>query len=358
MRAYFAPQQMAHDPKQFMWEGRLCDPKDVAGRTHALLGALRDLSINVLEPEDYGVAPAEGVHAPGYLAFLATAYEEWQGLSNPGIEVLGSHAPYYSARVETLARPPCPATSVVAKAGYYLGDLSSPIGPHTYTSALRSAHSAVAAAQAVRDGADAAYALCRPSGHHVRHDCAAGFCYLNNGAIAIAQLREKFRRIAVLDIDVHHGDGTQQIFYRRNDVLTVSLHADPIDYYPFYSGYASEIGYGAGEGCNMNLPLPRGTEDATWLAHFEWALGRVRQYRPDALVIALGFDAHVDDPLGVLNLSNACFRTAARQIRSLSLPTVLVQEGGYSVDHIGGSLTAFLEGFLERQHADSSGLRR
>ncbi|MFT0548855.1 histone deacetylase family protein [Allopusillimonas ginsengisoli] len=349
MQAYFAPEQMAHDPKQFMWEGRLCDPKDVAERTQALLAALRTLHIDVHEPDDYGVTPAAAVHASDYLAFLAHAYEEWQTLSNPGMEVLGSHSPYYNARVESLARPPCPSTSIVAKAGYYLSDLSSPIGPHTYTSALRSTHSAVAAARAVREGASSAYALCRPSGHHVRHDCAAGFCYLNNGAIAVAQLREKFARIAVLDIDVHHGDGTQQIFYRRDDVLTISLHADPIDYYPFFTGYASETGHGAGQGYNLNLPLPRGTEDTVWLAHFAHALERVRTYKPDALVIALGFDAHAQDPLGVLDLSNECFRAVAAQIRQLSLPTVLVQEGGYAVDHIGASLTAFLEGFLERR---------
>ncbi|NYT39000.1 histone deacetylase family protein [Allopusillimonas soli] len=351
MRAYFAPEQLKHDPKQFMWEGRIVDPKDVKERTDALLRALAALNIPVYAPDDFDLSPLQAVHAQGYLDFLQHAYEHWQTLRNPGIEVLPSHSPYYNGRIEQLSRPECPSTSPVARAGYYLGDLSSPMGPHTWESSLRSAHSAVAAARAVLAGDQAAYALCRPSGHHVRHDCAAGFCYLNNGAIAVQQLRERFSRVAVLDIDVHHGDGTQQIFYGRSDVLTVSLHADPIDYYPFFTGYTHETGYGEGEGYNLNLPMPRGSTDDAWLQQFQIACERIADFRPQALMIALGFDAHVDDPLGVLSLSDDCFRKVGASIAALGLPTVLVQEGGYAVDVIGASLQAFLEGFLGRKAA-------
>jgi len=331
-----------------MREGRICAPADVKERTQALLGVLDEAGIPVAEPEDYGLSPLEDVHARHYLDYLATAYEQWQTLSAPGIEVLPSHSPYLSGRVESLCRPPCPSVSPVARAGYYLGDLSSPIGPHTYASALRSAHCAVAAADAVMSGERAAYALCRPSGHHVRHDRANGFCYVNNAAVAVQRLRRGFERVAVMDVDVHHGDGTQQIFYRRADVMTVSMHADPRAYYPFYTGYADEAGYGEGEGFNLNLPLPHGAGDDVFLDALATGLARIGRYDPGALVLSLGFDAHVRDPLGVLKISTACFGAVGERVAHCGLPVVVIQEGGYAIDHIGPCLAAFLSGLMAR----------
>jgi acetoin utilization deacetylase AcuC-like enzyme len=204
----------------------------------------------------------------------------------------------------------------------------------------------VAAADAVAAGERASYALCRPSGHHVRGDRASGFCYLNNAAIAVERLRTRFARVAVLDVDAHHGDGTQQIFYRRADVLTVSLHVDPANYYPFYTGYAAERGHGAGLGYNLNLPLAPGAGDADLLSRLDEGLAAIRDYRPDALVMSLGFDTHDQDPIGALHVSTGCFGDIGARVRALALPTTLIQEGGYAVQVIGACLTAFLREFL------------
>ena len=347
MRAFFDPEQMLHDPQQFMRVGRLCAPSDVPERSQALLDALTALKIPVEAPQDYGTAPLAKVHPAHYLDYLASAYQRWIALPGAGIEVLPNVSPYLSGRVEDDVRAPCPSDSPVAQAGYYVGDLACPIGPHTWRSIVRSAHSAVAAADAVAAGEGASYGLCRPSGHHVRADRASGFCYLNNAAIAVERLRSRFARVAVLDVDAHHGDGTQTIFYRRADVLTVSLHVDPAHYYPFYTGYAAERGHGAGLGYNLNLPLAPGANDADLLARLDEGLAVIRDYRPDALVLSLGFDTHAEDPIGALQISTGCFGAIGAKVRALSLPTAVIQEGGYGVHVIGACLGAFMRAFLQ-----------
>ncbi len=201
------------------------------------------------------------------------------------------------------------------------------------------------AARLVRDGADAAYALCRPPGHHAYADMAGGFCFLNNTAIAAQDLVATGRRVAILDVDVHHGNGTQGIFYRRADVLTVSLHADPLRFYPFFWGYAAERGEGEGLGANLNIPLPRGTGDAAYLEALARAMRRIRAFAPDALVVALGLDAHEGDPFKGLAITTGGFGRIGAAVRGLGLPTVLVQEGGYLSDDLGANLAAFLQGF-------------
>jgi len=197
----------------------------------------------------------------------------------------------------------------------------------------------------VLEGAREAYALCRPPGHHAYADMAGGFCFLNNTAIAAQRLRTRHARVAILDVDVHHGNGTQGIFWERDDVLTVSIHADPADYYPYFWGHAHESGTGAGAGFNLNLPLPMGSGDAAWLAAGETALARVRAFAPDALVVALGLDASESDPLQGLRVTGDGFAAMAGRIAGVGLPTVLVQEGGYLSDDLGRNLVRFLAGF-------------
>jgi acetoin utilization deacetylase AcuC-like enzyme len=186
------------------------------------------------------------------------------------------------------------------------------------------------------------YALCRPSGHHARADRASGFCYVNNTAAAAQRLRSTFDRVAILDVDAHHGDGTQQIFYARADVLTISIHADPKNYYPFFTGYTTEQGIGAGEGYNVNLPLAHGAAGDVMHAAVDRASDRIRAFNADALVVALGFDAHARDPIGVLTLRSEDFGGVGSRVNALGLPTVIVQEGGYAVDALTDCLTAFL----------------
>lgn len=353
MRAFFAPEQSLHDPQQFMRLGKISDPKDLPGRTDALLEALSRHGIAPEAPQDYGLDPILAIHTRPFVDFLASAYERWSQLPDAGIEVLPNASPYWNGRPDWPARSPCRSSSIVAQTNHYLGDLAVPIGPATWRSALRSAHTAVAGADAVIGGADPAFALCRPSGHHARPDRASGFCYLNNAAIATERLRSHFGRVAVLDVDAHHGDGTQEVFYRRGDVMTVSVHVDPEHYYPFFTGYADEEGVGEGRGCNLNLPVSPGSDNAIFLSAVEKGIARIRDFGAEALVVSLGYDAHEEDPIGLLKVTNAGFHAIGERVRAVGLPTLVVQEGGYQVSVIGACLSAFLHGL----HGSAEGSR-
>ncbi|WP_209425407.1 histone deacetylase family protein [Pararhodobacter sp. SW119] len=344
MRAFFDPEQSRHDPQQFMQLGRISDPKDLPSRTEALLTALSRRGITPEAPPDYGLDPILAIHTRPFVEYLSSAYERWSQLPDAGPEVLPNASPYWNGRPEWTARPPCRSGSIVAQTNYFLGDLAVPIGPATWTSALRSAHTAVAGADAVIDGAGPAFALCRPSGHHARADRASGFCYLNNAAIGAERLRGRYKRVAVLDVDAHHGDGTQEVFYRRSDVITASVHVDPVHYYPFFTGYADEEGVGDGTGFNLNLPVAPGSDNATFLATIDTALARIRDFGAEALVVSLGYDAHAEDPIGLLKVTTEGFRAVGARVRDFSLPTLVVQEGGYQVSVIGDCLGEFLDG--------------
>ncbi len=238
-------------------------------------------------------------------------------------------------------------THIVGRLGWHTADTGCPIGPGTWAAACAATDVATTAAQLVLDGEDAAYALCRPPGHHAFSDIAGGFCFLNNSAVAAAQLRLKHERVAILDVDVHHGNGTQGIFYERADVLTVSIHADPAFFYPFVWGYAHERGAGPGLGANLNIPLPKGTGDDDYIKAIGEAEKTIRAFAPGALVVALGLDASEHDPLAGLAVTTDGFRRIGAAIARLGLPTVFVQEGGYFSDILGANLTAALGGFEE-----------
>jgi acetoin utilization deacetylase AcuC-like enzyme len=344
MRAFFHPDQQLHNPQQFMRTGRISNPTELPARAESLLNALQRRQIKIEKPKDYGSAPALTIHTGDYLEYLSTAYATWKTLPNAGPEVLPNCFPYWNSRIEDPHRPPCPSHNPIAKAGYYLGDLAVPIGEHTFTSILASAHAATAAADAVLAGDGGSYALCRPCGHHARADRASGFCYVNNAAVAAARLRSKFKKVVILDIDAHHGDGTQAIFYQRGDIFTISIHADPAAYYPFFTGYEHERGYGNGEGANLNIPLAPGDGDAALMKALDSAREAMARFGAEALVLALGFDNHLADPIGVLKVSTEAFAPVGTFIRGLKLPTVVVQEGGYAISVLGDCLDKFLDG--------------
>jgi acetoin utilization deacetylase AcuC-like enzyme len=198
----------------------------------------------------------------------------------------------------------------------------------------------------VAAGDRSAYALCRPPGHHAGRAVFGGYCFLNNAALAAQHLLDDgARRVAVLDIDYHHGNGTQDIFYRRADVLFASIHADPRTEYPFYLGHADETGDGAGEGFNLNLPLAAGATSAQWFAALETACIRIAGFGADALVVSLGVDTFAGDPLSRFALQSADFLRIGERIAHLGLPTAFVFEGGYSVAEIGINVVNVLEGF-------------
>lgn len=346
MRAFYHPDQSMHDPKQYLRFGAVVAPKDLPERTARLLAALARHGIAPERPVAHGKDPVLAIHDAGFVQFLETAWKRWQDLpAERGPEVWPSTFPYWSGRPEEDVRPPCRPTGFIGQLGWYLGDMSVPIGEHCWHSTLLSAETAVTAADAVIAGERAVYSLCRPSGHHARADRASGFCYLNNTAIAAQRLRSKFGKVAILDADAHHGDGTQQIFYRRDDVLTISVHADPSNYYPFYTGYEDERGNGPGEGFNLNLPLPHGAGGAEMAAAVDRAGEAIKAFGADVVIVALGYDAHKDDPIGVLKLDAADFGNIATKVKSFGLPTLVVQEGGYAIEAIGECLDAFLGGF-------------
>jgi acetoin utilization deacetylase AcuC-like enzyme len=296
----------------------------------------------IVAPQPCGPGPAAQVHTPEYLEFLQTIVPRWRRIDGASAEVIPNIHPNGRGGDGPGGYP----RSAVGQAGWHMADTACPIAEGTWESALASAETAVHAARLVLGGERAAYALCRPPGHHAFADMAGGFCFLNNAAIAAQHLRDRGAdRVAILDVDLHHGNGTQGIFWARGDVLTVSLHADPARFYPFFWGHAEERGTGAGLGANLNLPLPRGTDDDAYLAALDRAFGRIRAFAPDALVVALGLDAFEGDPLAGLAVTTAGFGRIAAALAGQGLPTVLVQEGGYLCDALGANLAAVLDGF-------------
>lgn len=340
MKVVYTDKHQSHDPQTFLVRGRIVRSAEQPERADRLLAGIRAGGHLLVEPEDFGPGPRAAVHTPEYLEFLETAWERWRALPDASDEVV--------ANVRPMAHYAGYPKSIVGRAGYHMADAGCPVGKGTWNAAVWAAHSAVHAAALVADGERVAYALCRPPGHHAYADKAGGFCFLSNTAIAAEWLTRHGRRVAILDVDVHHGNGTQDIFYRRRDVLTVSLHADPAEYYPFFVGYASERGEGDGLGYNLNLPLPLGTGDDGYLTALDIALARIRAFAADTLVVALGLDAYEGDPLKGLAITTPGFGRIAAAIASLKLPTVLVQEGGYLSPELGDNLKSFLTGFESR----------
>jgi len=339
MQVVFSDTHRDHAPETFLVAGSWAPYPEVPARADALVEAARAAGHPVVAADRFGPGPRAAVHAPDYLRFLESAHTRWQRVAGSGPVVMPNTHP---GRHMT-GRP----DGVVGQAGYYMADLACPIMPATWATACAAADAAVHAASLVLDGAPAAYAAVRPPGHHAARDTAGGFCYLNNTAIAAEHLASRRGRVAILDVDVHHGNGTQAIFYDRGDVLTISLHADPIRFYPFYSGYSEERGRGAGLGCNLNVPLTRGSGDDVFLAALDQALGILEAFDPQALVIALGFDAYENDPFAGLAISTEGFGQVGRRIGALDRSAVLIQEGGYNVEDLGANLVGFLKGFEE-----------
>jgi acetoin utilization deacetylase AcuC-like enzyme len=339
MKIVYSAEHARHDPQSFLVRGVVQRSAEQPERAMRLLSAAAHAGHEIVPPQSFGLAPLQAIHTPEYLDFLQVAAGEWAKLAGAGAEVVPN--------VHPARYPATYPKGIVGRAGWHQFDAGCPIGPGTWPAALAAAQCATSAAALVLAGAREAYALCRPPGHHAYADMAGGFCFLNNTAIAAQHLRAGHQRVAILDVDVHHGNGTQGIFWERDDVLTVSIHADPHGYYPYFWGHAHETGTGRGHGFNLNLPLPLGAPDAAWLEAGDRALARIRQFAPSALVVALGLDASESDPLQGLKVTGAGFRGMASRIAELGLPTVLVQEGGYLSEQLGRNLVEFLAGFEE-----------
>lgn len=334
MRTFFDSRQHDHAPDRELHNGSYVAYAEHRGRMDNVLAVLAQVEA----PHDHGLDPIRSVHSDAYLAFLQTAHQRWLAAGRSG-DAHGYAWPVVGRRPLTLNR-------IDADLGQFSFDAASPIASGTWTSAYWGAQSALSAMQAVLEGERAAFALCRPPGHHCGSDYLGGYCFLNNVAIAAqAALAAGKQRIAILDVDYHHGNGTQDIFYDRSDVLFVSIHADPATDYPFFWGHADEHGQGAGAGTTLNLPLPRGTGIKDYRTALEEALQAVRDFDADLLCVSFGADTFCGDPISQFALQTADYTPIASSIAALGLPTVIVMEGGYAVDALGANVSAFLAGF-------------
>lgn len=338
MKIYHSETSLLHAPEFYFRRGRRIDPLEQPERYHVLLGAALAAGHEPEAPGDHGLAPALRVHSARYLDFLANAWARRDEIE-PGLDyVLPSHF----ARAEMHHYP----DGMIGRVGFHMADLSTPLHEHSYASIRASCDVAVSTAEAAAGALGHAYGLCRPPGHHASTESAGGFCFINNSAVAAAHMGALLgKRVGIIDIDVHHGNGTQIIFYDRDDVVTVSIHADTSNYMPYYSGYAGETGTGKGAGCNLNLPQKHGIGDAPWLAALEQAIAFCEGHGIGALVVALGLDSSDKDPNGAMAVTTEGFRAAGRRLGETPWPAALIQEGGYLGPYLGANLAAFLDGF-------------
>jgi acetoin utilization deacetylase AcuC-like enzyme len=334
MLVFFSETQRQHHPASFLVRGRPKPNPETPARIDALLGTARADGHQLRPADTWDEAPLRRVHTADFLGFLDTAWARWSALTGTEEEIV----PQVHPNRHMDGRP----SGILGQIGRYIADANCPIHAGTAAAALGSVGTALSATRAVLEGARTAYAACRPPGHHAFSDAASGFCILNNVAVAAEYARSSVDRVAIVDIDIHHGNGTQSIFYSRPDVLFVSVHRDPSAFYPFFAGYADERGIGAGEGFNLNLPLPAAYGDDACLEALRAGLDRVRAFAPDLLFVSLGLDAHQSDPHGSGGMTTLGFAKAASLISSLNLPTVLVQEGGYLSPDLGPALGAVL----------------
>lgn len=334
MKVVFSNAQRAHDPQMFLSSGAPKPCPEKPARIEALLGGVNRLGLPVIAPPDAGMAAIRAVHPDRYLGFLQTIHDRWTRIEGASPEVIPNVHP--ANRTDGYPK------SAVGQAGYHMTDTSCPISGATWGAALASAQTAIHGAKLVLAGDRVAYALCRPPGHHCFPELAGGFCYLANTAIAARLLDGAGRRVAVLDVDLHHGNGTQGVFWEDPRVLTVSIHCHPERYYPFFWGYPDEVGAGAGEGTNLNLCLERGSGDDLFMAALDRALERITLWGADTLVLALGLDAFVGDPFAGLAVTTPGFARIGRRIAGLGLPALIVQEGGYLCPELGDNLAAVL----------------
>ena len=335
-----------HHGKLEMFRGELVPCFEVPDRLNHVLRELRARRLGPVEtPPPFGVGTITRVHSPRYVEFLEGAWDEWVALdhANAQRDAIPSFWPIRTFRSDVL-----PA-NFQARLGLFSYDAGTPLTSGTWRAARAGADCALAAAKAVAGGERAAFALTRPPGHHAGADFFGGYCFLNNAAIAAQWLRDAgMERVAVLDVDYHHGNGTQAIFYDRPDVFFASVHGDPRTEYPFYLGHADEQGEGAGLGANLNLPLPRGATFAMWRDAMAQALRGIAAFGAQALVVSLGVDTFAGDPVAGFGLQSPDYLRVGEDLAAAGLPTVFVFEGGYAVAEIGVNAVNVLEGFRQR----------
>jgi acetoin utilization deacetylase AcuC-like enzyme len=340
MITFFSNVHALHAPEYEFFRGERVACFEAPSRAEFVLAALREHEIRAPHVDCRSVLAQ--VHTPRYVAFLETAWAQWITLDAANALV----QPFPSVWPVRTLRSDVEPTNFTARLGLYSMDNGSPMVAGTWAAAKAGADAAASAAQLLSAGTRAAFCATRPPGHHAGADFMGGYCFLNNAAVAAQALRNSgCARVVILDVDYHHGNGTQSIFYDRADVLFVSVHGDPRTEYPFYLGHADETGAGVGAGFNLNLPLAAGTSAAQWFAALEIACTRVAQHHADALVVSLGLDTFIDDPISKFALTSDDFTRLGARIKKLGVPTIFILEGGYAAAALGTNAANVLAGF-------------
>ena len=343
MHTFYNPDHAAHSGKLEMFRGRMVPCHEVPARQDHVLAQLRAQKLGPLQtPPHFEDTHMLAIHSARYLQFLQSAWAQWVALepANAERDAIPSVWPTRSFRSDI------EPDNFAARMGLYSFDAGTPLTAGTWQAARSGANCALAAAQHIVQGGRAAFALSRPPGHHAGADFFGGYCFLNNAALAAQYLRDNgLARVAVLDVDYHHGNGTQSIFYDRPDVFFASIHGDPRTEYPFYLGHADERGQGAGLGSNLNLPLPRGSDYARWSEALDRALKAIADFGAQAVVVSLGVDTFVGDPISGFGLQTDDYLRMGERLAAIKLPTVLVFEGGYAVEAVGDNVAKVLRAF-------------
>ncbi len=341
MKTIYTEDHRHQDGKFELIDGKFVPPFEMPRRADIVLGRVREAKLGpVLPPEDFGLEPVRRVHDDGFVDFLRGAWDEW----------VQAHGAYDALPLAWHTRafrkkPPLPEV-IDGKLSYYAIDAGTPITAGTWRAITGAANVALTGVKLVQRGDQAAFALCRPPGHHAGSDFYGGYCFLNNAAIAAQAFRDAgAKRVAVLDVDYHHGNGTQEVFYSRTDVLTISIHADPLQEYPYFLGHADETGKGKGEGYHLNLPLRWGSGWDKYKIALATAMRRIDKFRPEALVVSLGLDTFEQDPISKFKLRHDDYLRMGETIAGARKPTLFVFEGGYAVDALGVNTVNVLTGF-------------
>ncbi len=344
MKVVYTPAHLRHDPKVAIEQSRSVPTFEHIGRAEAIRTTLQsDPRFTFRAPTDWGIGPIEAVHDAGLIRFLSTAWQEYQRAAEPTADVMPDvfYRPALRRGMPERGEP----ESILARLGYWCFETTTPLTKGTYDAAVSAVDTALTATQMVLDGDRSAYGLCRPPGHHATSGLYGGYCFFNNAAIAAHHVASTTgTRVTVLDVDYHHGNGTQEIFYDRDDVQYVSLHGDPVRAYPWNVGYADETGTGRGAGNNLNLPLAARTDDDTYIDALHRALDAIQFFRPSLLIVSLGLDTFFTDPISDLALTADGFERCGAAVAQLGLPTVVLQEGGYDVAALGDNVRRWLVG--------------
>jgi acetoin utilization deacetylase AcuC-like enzyme len=340
MKTVFSPRHIGHSNNVELIAGKIVPAFEKPSRAEYVIERVRAVKLGeILEPQVHGLETAAKVHRQDYLDFLPTVYPKWLAAGRSGTALP------FTWPTRGMRGDKCP-DFIDGQLGYYSFDAGIGFVEGTWDAIQSSKDTVLSAADLVSSGEPAAFALCRPPGHHAGAGFMGGYCYINNAAVAAQSFLDKgAKRVSILDVDYHHGNGTQEIFYSRADVQVINLHADPMVEYPYFLGHADERGAGAGEGFNVNYPMPFGTDFTAWSAALDDACGKLEAYGPDVVLISLGVDTFEKDPISKFKLTISDYPKIGARIAKLGLPTLFVMEGGYAVAEIGVNAVGVLTGF-------------